>query len=83
MVAGGVQQAATTLMGSEQPETTEVGPSELQAANDRIEEAERIAKTATERATRAENELAALKKSWLYRLCPACFRAPTTNDEPT
>ena len=85
-VATGIHQAVTTIM-DQQPGTEETGPSPLEAANARATRAEgRVAELEAEAiaaradATAARNELAAFKKSWVYRMCPGCFRAPSTSN---
>ena len=60
--------------GSKQP-TANV-PSELEAITERAEQAEARADREAVKAKRAEMELAYVKRPWLYRMCPACFRAP-------
>ena len=64
--------AYQAAMGGEQP-TANV-PTELEAATERATKAE-------EDAAAARAELAAIKKSWLYRLFPGCFRVPSTSND--
>lgn len=71
--------AYQAAMGGEQP-TANV-PTELEAATERATKAEEAAAAARADAKAANDELAAIKKSWLYKLCPACFRAPSTSND--
>ncbi len=76
IIAGGTAAlgyaAGQSQQTNEQP--TANLPTELEAATERATKAEADAAA-------ARDELAAIKKSWLYKLCPACFRAPSTSND--
>lgn len=78
--------AYEAAMGDEQPTANQ--STELAAANDRADQAnERAdqanarADQANARAERAERALASFQKSWVYRMCPACFRATSSSTD--
>lgn len=72
-MAAGIQQGAVTITG-QQPGTEGTEPSSLEAANERAARAEA-------RVMELEGELARFKKSWVYRMCPVCFRAPGSSKQ--